>query len=62
MENKVKRTDVNKIWHERVRIGEWVSTKWIYKSITDDRYFIKVDKEFKEIVFKDGIWILKKEV
>ena len=56
---KMRRSDLNKIGGARVRAGQWVMTKVIYQSVADGRYFIHVDNDYREVVFDDGIYVIK---
>lgn len=56
---KIKRKDLKKIGNARVVLGQWYSTKTIYKSITEERYFIHrpSSNDYLEVVYADGVYI-----
>ena len=56
---EIKRKDLKKIGNARVMLGQWVSTKTIYKSIVGERYFIHrpANNDYLEVVYADGVYI-----
>ena len=57
---KISRKDLEKIGNKRVMLGGWYSTKTVYKSITEERFFIhRSGNEYLEITWdtKYGIYV-----
>ena len=56
---KIKRKDLEKIGNARVVLGQWISTKMIYKSVLEERYFIHrpANNDYLEVVYADGVYI-----
>lgn len=55
---EIKRKDLKKIGNARVRLGQWISTKTIYKSVNEERYFIHrpANNDYLEVVYSDGVY------
>ena len=57
---KISRKNLEKIGNKRVELGGWRSTKTVYKSITEERFFIhRNGNEYLEIIWdaKSGIYV-----